>query len=29
MLRSFFFPETLNAFAAVAQADPTCTVGLS
>jgi hypothetical protein len=28
MLRSFFFPETLKAFAAVEQADPTCAVGL-
>jgi hypothetical protein len=28
MLRSFFFPETLKAFAAVAQADPTCALGL-
>jgi hypothetical protein len=29
MLRSFFFSGTLKAFAAVAQADPTCAVGLS
>ena len=29
MLHSVFFPQTLKAFAAVAQADPTCTVGVS
>jgi hypothetical protein len=29
MRHSLSFSETLNAFAAVAQADPPCTVGLS
>jgi hypothetical protein len=29
MLHSLFSPETLKAFAAVAQADPPCTVDLS
>jgi hypothetical protein len=29
MLQSVFSPETLKAFAAGAQADPPCTVGLS
>jgi hypothetical protein len=29
MLHSVFFPQTLKAFAAVAQADPPCAVGVS